>query len=96
MTPWPDPHPEEAFLKGKTMTELEQKLIAAMEKFEIIDCHEHLGPEKWRLDAQVDVFTLFSHYTKADLHVAGMSEADYTALFNREVPLERRWATFST
>jgi len=40
----------------------------------------------------VDVFTLFAHYTRGDLSVAGMSEAEYQSLFNRDLPLERRWA----
>lgn len=74
--------------------EIEKQLIAALEKFEIIDCHEHLGPEKDRIETKVDVFTLFSHYTRWDLLRAGMSCAQYDALFNQEIPLEQRWANF--
>jgi len=75
--------------------ELEQDLVAAMAEFEIIDAHEHLGPEANRVAADVDVFTLFSHYTHADLIVAGMSEADYTSLFSHSIPLDKRWAIFA-
>jgi len=73
---------------------LEKNLIAAMEEWEIIDCHEHLGPEQARVDAQVDVFTLFAHYTAGDLRVAGMSQSDYELLFNRKVPIDYRWRVF--
>ena len=74
------------------LSPLEQSLADAMSQFEIIDCHEHLGPEKGRVGQPVDVFTLFAHYTRGDLSVAGMSEAEYQSLFNRDLPLERRWA----
>ncbi len=73
----------------------EKHLIEAMESFEIIDCHEHLGPEKNRVAADVDVFTLFAHYTRGDLMVAGMPEAEYDGLFNRDLPLDARWRTFA-
>lgn len=77
-----------------SFTALENRLLEALAGLEIIDCHEHLGPEKNRLAMPVDVFTLFSHYTRGDLAVAGMSDADYQALFNQDIPLERRWAIF--
>ena len=76
------------------LSDREQSLVNAMEEFEIIDAHEHLGPEKGRLEMDVDVFTLFSHYTHGDLLVAGMSEPDYQSLSNQDIPLERRWAIF--
>jgi len=77
------------------LMELERDVIAALEQFEIIDCHEHLGPEANRVAARVDVFTLFSHYTRGDLIVAGMAEAEYNSLFNQDIPLDRRWTMFA-
>ena len=77
------------------LTDLEKGLAEAMAAFEIVDAHEHLGPEAERVAAEVDVFTLFSHYTHGDLNVAGMSEAQYQSLFNRDIPLDRRWAIFA-
>jgi uncharacterized protein len=65
-----------------------------MEELEIIDSHEHIEPEKVRVESPVDVFTLFSHYTHGDLRTAGMSEVDYQSLLNPEIPLEQRWAMF--
>lgn len=75
-------------------SELEKSLCEALGELEIIDAHEHLGPEKVRVESQVDVFTLFAHYTRGDLSVAGMREETYQSLFNRDIPLERRWALF--
>ncbi len=66
-----------------------------MEELEIIDCHEHIPPEEQRTDLQVDVFTLFSGYTRGDLAAAGMSDADYQFLFDHSVPLESRWTRFA-
>jgi len=73
---------------------LVQRLIDAISRFEIIDAHEHLSPEQVRLDQQVDVFTLFQHYTAGDLRVAGMPPTDYQLLFDRRLPLETRWGLF--
>ncbi|MDQ1255454.1 MAG: Amidohydrolase family protein [Candidatus Hydrogenedentes bacterium] len=77
------------------LTALENSLVEAMASFEIIDCHEHLEPESERLKAEVDVFTLFSHYTRGDLMVAGMTEPQYQSLFNTELPLDWRWTVFA-
>ena len=74
---------------------IERSLLEAMGQFEIIDCHEHLPPERHRVESTVDVFTLFSHYTAIDLKAAGMREEDYRALFDRDIPLDRRWALFA-
>lgn len=76
------------------LSKLEQALADEMARLEVIDCHEHLGPERNRLATPVDVFTLFSHYTRHDLAVAGMSEAQYQSLYNHDIPLQRRWETF--
>jgi len=74
--------------------ELEAALVEAIGELEIIDCHEHLGPEVRRVESEVDVFTLFTSYTHRDLVLAGMSEADYRRLFDRSLPLEQRWTMF--
>ena len=77
------------------LSELEQSLCQAMAEMEIIDAHEHLGPEKNRVASPVDVFTLFAHYTAGDLQVAGMSSNDYQSLFDRRIPLDQRWGMFA-
>ncbi|MBI3991213.1 MAG: hypothetical protein HY350_03585, partial [Candidatus Omnitrophica bacterium] len=72
---------------------IEKSLIKAFEEFEVIDCHEHLAPEKERTDKEVDVFSLFTTYTHWEFLSSGMSEEDYQSLFNRSIPLEKRWET---
>lgn len=72
----------------------ERHLLAALEEMEIIDCHEHLPPEADRLSWQVDVFTLFSHYTAPDFIVAGMRQADYERTQDATLPLDYRWRLF--
>jgi predicted TIM-barrel fold metal-dependent hydrolase len=77
------------------LNNLERKLFEEIEEIEIIDAHEHLPPEEERLKMKVDIFTLFSHYTHYDLLNAGMKEEEYKSLFNHDIPLEKRWKTFS-
>ena len=57
----------------------------------IADTHEHLWHEDFRLQKKVDAFTLFSHYTDADLVTAGMSPQAVKELQNPDIPLEKRW-----
>ncbi len=74
---------------------IKQQLMEEMENLAVIDAHEHLPPEKERIKRNVDVFTLFSHYTKGDLLRAGMKKQDYDLLFNQEISLARRWKLFA-
>jgi uncharacterized protein len=74
--------------------DVKENLIKAMEELEIIDCHEHMQSEKVRTDLDVDVFTLFSHYTEFDLRNAGMVNAEYKILFDQRIPLDQRWKMF--
>lgn len=77
------------------LSPLEQKLVKALETIETIDAHEHLFPEDVRINTKVDVFTFFAHYTHGDLRASGMSEADYQAIQNRDLPLDYRWRVFA-
>jgi len=76
------------------LSPLEKRLVKEFEKFEVVDAHEHLPPEPARTSAKVDVFTLFSHYTRTDIITAGMSPQDYDRLLNPDLPLEMRWKMF--
>ena len=75
-------------------TKTEQRLLEEMAEMEIIDCHEHLPPEKTRVDTLQDVFTLFSHYTRLPLVASGLSLEEKASLHNPGIPLETRWKTF--
>jgi len=72
----------------------EAKLIEAMSEMDIIDAHEHLGPEQERLDTRVDALQLFSHYCRTDLICAGMTPEQYDSLTDVSIRLEQRWAAF--
>jgi predicted TIM-barrel fold metal-dependent hydrolase len=77
------------------LSSLEQRLVTALEGLEIIDAHEHLVPEAHRVNAPVDVFTLFAHYTYGDLRAAGMSDREYRTARNHDLPLDYRWRLFA-
>jgi predicted TIM-barrel fold metal-dependent hydrolase len=73
---------------------LAQDLMEQIEQIEAVDCHEHLMPEAERTSQDVDVFTLFSHYTQGDLRAAGMNESACASLQDTRLPLDYRWALF--
>jgi len=76
------------------LTKTATRIAQALEDFTIIDAHEHLGPEHLRTSIEVDVFTLFSHYTRVDLIAAGMKPHEYDRLMNPDEDLDRRWRSF--
>ena len=76
------------------LTKTAMKIARALENFTIIDAHEHLGPEHLRTSIKVDVFTLFSHYTRVDLIAAGMKPHEYDWLMNPDEDLDKRWRFF--
>ena len=76
------------------LSQTEKEILKIIDGIEIIDCHEHLSPEEDRTSKNLDVFTLFSHYTKGDILRSGMKEEDYNCLFNKESPVEIRWKKF--
>lgn len=75
---------------SKTAMQIKHEL----EHITIIDAHEHLRPESQRTAMKVDVFILFSHYTRVDLLAAGMKPEKYDWLMNAEEDLDKRWKVF--
>lgn len=73
------------------LSEIKANLLAAIQQLEVIDCHEHLGPEETRTAEPVDALNLFGHYTHLDLVTSGMPEEDYAKLHNHDYPLDYRW-----
>ncbi len=71
---------------------IEAGFLKAIEELEVIDCHEHLGPEPGRTGRQVDAFDLVGSYARLDLLSAGMKERDYQSLYDHSLSLERRWS----
>ncbi len=70
---------------------LKQRLIEAMAQMPVIDAHEHLPAESERVNSDVDVFTLFGHYTHNDLITAGMTREQYEWLQDPTQDLYERW-----
>lgn len=77
------------------LSTIEGNLVRAFEEFEIVDAHEHIPPERVRLELKVDALTLFSCYTRTDLITAGMSVEAYERIHDPMIPLEERWNLFS-
>jgi hypothetical protein len=77
------------------LTETAAGIFDAIQKMPVIDCHEHLPPEAQQLESNVDVFTLFAHYTRTDFLAAGMAAEDYGRMVDPEVNLDERWKQYS-
>jgi len=75
--------------------QVRQSLIEEMSEMDIIDTHEHLPNESERVRQPVDFATLFSHYCKADLVSAGMTEADYARFTSPGLSPTEKWDLFS-
>jgi hypothetical protein len=66
-----------------------------VDSIRLVDTHEHLIPERERLNAEVDVLaTFFAHYASSDLRSAGMTEGDLRRIRDPKGPLEERWEVF--
>jgi len=77
------------------LSPIEESLLKTISEFQIVDAHEHLPPEKIRLKQNVDVFTLFSQYTRVDLWAAGMPKEYWDKIHDPNIPIEKRWEMFS-
>lgn len=73
----------------------ERELYESFSEMPVIDAHEHLSPERVRVEQHVDVFDLFIHYTKTDFFSAGMTENQWNQMHNIEIPDEKRWRILS-
>ena len=73
---------------------LKQRLIETMEQMPVVDAHEHLPAESDRTGREVDVFTLFGHYTHQDLISAGMTREQYDWTQDPSADLDERWEMF--
>lgn len=80
-----------------TAKQLKQSLIDYMQTLEIIDCHEHLKPERDRVALQVDPLSLLAVYAWVDVTSAGRPLREGEGLWSKnlfletDVPLEERW-----
>jgi predicted TIM-barrel fold metal-dependent hydrolase len=77
------------------LSSIEEALFETLKEMEIIDAHEHLPPEKVRLEHEVDVFTLFSVYTVSDLTASGMPQEYLKKIHDSSISIEKRWEMFA-
>jgi hypothetical protein len=78
-------------------------LLEELKYIEVVDAHEHLPAERERTSKEIDIFTLLSHYTHADLQAAGMTRQEYETVLGMRLmnwnwvrcqnllPLDQRW-----
>ena len=71
--------------------QLADELYQGISELVIIDAHEHLPPESERLALEVDAVSLFENYPRFELFGAGMTDAQYAAMIDRELPVDERW-----
>lgn len=76
------------------MISKDDKIAKKIEAMEIVDTHEHLMPERKRLESEIDLFYLFPHYASSDLVSAGMRPSDLERIRDPELPLDERWSVF--
>jgi hypothetical protein len=73
---------------------LEDRLLAALERIETVNTHEHIIPETERTSQRVDFFTLAGHYAINDVVSAGLSADSLKLVNNPDAPAADRWRAF--
>ena len=71
------------------------ELVEFMESLEIIDTHEHLPNEDFRIREHVDFASLFLHYSANDLVSAEMPQEEVETLRGGKLGIEDKWPLFS-
>lgn len=61
----------------------------------VINTHEHLWDESWRLKNKGDWTSLFYHYGVTALKMAGMSDRESEELYSQDSDHKRKWEIFS-
>ena len=79
---------------GAPSPALAKRLESEIERIRLYDSHEHLIPEKTRLEQPADFFTLAGHYAQNDVISAGLAGEDLKTVGDAKAPLGRRWAAF--
>ena len=77
-----------------SLNEMDPSISEAVESIDLVDTHEHLMPEKQRLNSKLDLFYLFPHYASSDLISSGMPMKVLKYIRDPEEPLQERWEKF--
>lgn len=78
--------------KNANARQIADALYQAISEFVIIDAHEHLPPETERLTFEVDAVSLWENYPRFELITAGMTDAQYATMIDRDIPVDDRWS----
>ena len=79
------------------MNSIREELLDYLSRLDIVDAHEHLVPERMRIEADVDVLTLVGVYSFVDMLSAGFptegrrSEITNHHAMDTSISLEQRW-----
>jgi len=72
--------------------ELTQRIMKAIDTAPVVDCHEHIPPERERLAREWDIFSLlFLAYIDADLLSAGASQATVDRVIQGDESVSEKW-----
>lgn len=71
----------------------EERITSAINEIRIIDTHEHLATEEFRIKSaeEIDFTYLFRHYAKEDLISASNNKGLIEIIYKNEFPLADRW-----
>lgn len=75
-------------------SDLARRLAGGLDELRLYNSHEHLIPEKTRLEQAVDFFGLAGHYAVNDVISAGLAGDALATVRDEQAPAERRWAAF--
>jgi hypothetical protein len=91
---WPLIFATKANKKESAPASLENRILSAIETFEVFDTHEHIIPESQRTSQRADFYTLASHYAMNDVVSAGLSQESLARLRDPSVPDSQKWQLF--
>jgi len=76
-------------------SELRARIAEHVESIALVNTHDHLTREDYRVTDPVDLLSLwFLHYASSDLVSAGMPPEALNEIRDVKRPLDRRWKTF--
>ena len=67
-----------------------EEIFDYINNLEIIDTHEHLPTEQFRIETRPDIFDIM-HYVHCDFHSAGLRPEEQKKLTDQNISIEKRW-----
>src|ERR1051325_8380420 len=73
---------------------VEDRILSAMQSFEVFDTHEHIIPESQRISEPIDFYTLAGHYAINDVISAGLPAESAARIRDPSVSHREKWQLF--